>query len=424
MPYSDKSYEERLKALFIRFPSVQKAGFGSGAYKEGLDGMHRLDEVLGHPHRYFRCIHVAGTNGKGSVSSMLAASLAANGRKVGLYTSPHLTDFRERIKIVSGDSFIMIPKEDVWEFLEQFDSVLEGLSFFEITTGMCLWWFRKMDVDAAVIEVGLGGRLDSTNIIIPEVSVVTSIGLDHCALLGNTRPLIAAEKAGIFKRGVPAVVWGHDAETDAVFEREALEKGSLLHYAEPDSPEWAATCDLKGEYQPRNIATVLKALEVLGEEPDAPAICNTARITGLHGRWETLRRVPLTICDIGHNPAALSLNFKQLEEYGKPLTIVYGVMADKDLRSIIPLMPANARYIFCAPFTPRALSVEELSGTVRDMRPKLAFEKSESVVDAVRKAMETADPDSIIYIGGSAFVVAEAIRLFENTAMLTTFVPQ
>lgn len=412
MEYSDKFYEERINALFVKFPSVQKAGFRKGAYKEGLDGIRRLDEALGHPHRHFRCIHVAGTNGKGSVSSMLAASLAANGRKVGLYTSPHLVDFRERMKVVSGGSFGMIPKEDVWEFLESFDSVLKGLSFFEITTGMCLWWFRKAGVDTAVIEVGLGGRLDSTNIIIPEVSVVTSIGLDHCALLGNTRPLIAAEKAGIFKRGVPAVVWEHDAETDAVFEEKALETGSPLHYAEQRSPEWAATSDLKGEYQSRNIATVLKTLEVLGEEPDVPAICNTSRITGLHGRWETLCSSPLTICDIGHNPAALSLNFKQLEEYGKPLTIVYGIMADKDLRSIIPLMPANASYIFCAPRTPRALGVEELSGAVHEIRPSLAFEKSGSVAEAVQKALKTASPDSIIYIGGSAFVVAEASIFF------------
>lgn len=413
MQYSDKSYEERLKALFVKFPSVQKTGFGSGAYKEGLDGMLRLDESLGHPHLGYKTIHVAGTNGKGSVSSMLAASLASDGRKIGLYTSPHLVDFRERMKIVSADGYRMISKQDVWEFLERYDSALEGMSFFEITTGMCFWWLRKENVDAAVIEVGLGGRLDSTNIITPEVSVVTSIGLDHCALLGGTRPLIAAEKAGIFKKGVPAVVWGHDEETDAVFREIADRVGAHLHFA-GERPGDMVRTDLEGEYQARNISTVLTVLEVIGEKANPSAIAHTARITGLRGRWEIVREKPLTICDIGHNPAALALNFKQLKELGKPLTIVYGIMADKDLESIIPLMPADARYILCAPSTPRAMRTDALQAAIRSQRPELSTETASSVEEAVKTALQRAASSSAVYIGGSAFVVAEALPLFDS----------
>lgn len=416
MKFTEQAYRERLDALFVRFPSVQKSGFTTGAYKEGLQGMERFDEALGHPHRQYRTVHVAGTNGKGSVSSMLAADLAALGMKVGLYTSPHLLDFRERIKIIFRESgsdepgFTMISEEDVWEFLEAYDDRMDGLSFFEITTGMGLWWFARQKVDIAVIEVGLGGRLDSTNVITPEVSVVTSIGLDHCALLGNTRAAIAAEKAGIFKHGRPAVVWGHDCDTDPVFAQTAARTGSVLHFAgeATDLPD----TDLQGDYQRLNLATVSKVLDVLGLPLVREAVVHTARITGLRGRWEILQNKPLAICDIGHNPAALELNFRQLENYGRPLVVVYGVMADKDLKSIVPLMSARAHYIFCAPDTPRALDVGELAATVRAMRPELDTENAGSVEDAVKKACETAGPDSIIYIGGSTFVVCEAVPLF------------
>lgn len=416
MEYSDKSYEERLAALFVKFPSVQKAGFGNGAYKAGLDGMRRLDEALGHPHRCFKTIHVAGTNGKGSVSSMLASSLASGGKRIGLYTSPHLTDFRERMKIVSGNGFEMISRQDVWAFLEEFGPELENLSFFEITTGMCFWWLKKEKVDAAVIEVGLGGRLDSTNIITPILSVITGIGLDHCALLGNTRQSIAAEKAGIFKPGVPAVIWGRDPETDPVFSEAAGKTGTLLHYPDSDTPV-ISDCDLKGEYQARNIATVLKALDILGERACPNAIRNTAKITGLRGRWEIVCKRPLTICDIGHNPAALTLNFKQLKELGKDLLIVYGIMADKDLLSIIPVMPSDARYFFCRPATPRAMDGHDLLRTVLTNRPGLSAETASSVEEAVKAAFRAATPDSAIYIGGSAFVVAEALPLFDSDSL-------
>ena len=417
MKYSESAYEKRLAELFRKFPSVQKEGFKAGAYKEGLDGMRRLDGVLGHPHTEFRTVHVAGTNGKGSVSSMLAAALGATGLKVGLYTSPHLLDFRERIKIVENGGSRMIPREAVWDFLERYDNDLEGLSFFEITTGMCFHWFAQSGVDAAVIEVGLGGRLDSTNIINPELCVITSIGLDHCALLGQTRTAIAAEKAGIFKAEAKALIWGRDEQTSGVFEETAARVGAQLHFAGGELPdEEAGELDLKGEYQSLNLRTVKAALDLLGIDPEQPqarnAILNAAAVTGLRGRWEILDREPLTIADIGHNPAALKLNFAQLERLGKPMTIVYGIMADKDLDSIIPLMPGDARYVFCAPATARALNADELLRRVSGARPGLQAEAAPSVASAIERACETADPDSVIYIGGSAFVVAEALPLW------------
>lgn len=410
MKFTEKEYKRRLDELFARSPSVQNSGFVPGAYKPGLDGMERFDKTLGQPWKRFRAIHVAGTNGKGSVCSMLAASLSGKGLRVGLYTSPHLLDFRERIKIV-GEG--MISREDVWEFLEKYDC--EGLSFFEITTGMAFWWFASKGVDIAVIEVGLGGRLDSTNVITPELSIITSIGLDHCALLGYTRKAIAGEKAGIFKKGVPALVWGHDDETDPVFQEKASREGSRLYFADI-SDAAGIQSDLKGEYQQANIATVLKALSILGYGKDdciLEAIGHAAVITGLRGRWERLPDKTETICDIGHNPAALRINFSSLEKTGKPLIIVYGVMADKDLDSIAPLMPQKAHYILVAPDTKRSLEVNELSSRLAVLRPDLDTETADSVKEGIEKARNIAGPDSLIYIGGSTFVVCEALPLYD-----------
>lgn len=416
MEFSDNNYNARLEQLFVKFPSVQKQGFTPGAYKSGLDGMLSLDAALGHPHRSYRTIHVAGTNGKGSVSSMLAASLAAKGLKVGLYTSPHLKDFRERIKIISCNGWLMIPRRDVWDFLDQSDSAMQDNSFFEITTAMAFWWFEKSGVDMAVIETGLGGRLDSTNIITPEACVVTSIGLDHCAMLGNTRELIAAEKAGIFKPGVPAIVWGSDSQTDPIFEQTAAEKGSPLIYADKAAiPQGINTnlLDLKGDYQEVNVRTACAALRAIGIEPDAGAIMNCSKLTGLQGRWQILSDNPLTICDIGHNPAALEWNFKQLGRIcgggRRDLTMVYGVMADKDVDTIISMLPEYARFILCAPHTSRALPEEDLYARIKALRPELRCQTAPSVEAATQRARETAGPESVIYIGGSAFVVAEAL---------------
>lgn len=412
MEYNTQTYDRLLADLFEKHPTVQKVGFGAGAYKPGLAGMEAFDAALGHPWRKFRTIHVAGTNGKGSVSSMLAAALAATGLRVGLYTSPHLVDFRERIKIIENGEPSMISRESVFKFLTETD--LGDLSFFEITTGMAFWWFAGQDVDVAVIEVGLGGRLDSTNIILPELSVITSIGLDHCAMLGNTRAEIAAEKAGIFKPGVPAVVWGWDDETGPVFEARAAETPCPLFFAEEFEAE-DIELDLTGPCQGINLRTVLAALELLGIEADRDALARTARITGFRGRWERLRTEPETICDIGHNPAALQLNFKRLAEMGRPLFIVYGVMADKDLDGIAPLMPAGAEYFLVAPATSRSLPVGALMERVSLLRPDIRACAAASVADGVKMAVKKASgvPGSLVYIGGSTFVVAEAVELFK-----------
>lgn len=418
MEYNTQTYDRLLADLFEKHPTVQKDGFVAGAYKPGLAGMEAFDAALGHPWRKFKTIHVAGTNGKGSVSSMLAAALAATGLRVGLYTSPHLIDFRERIKIISAaerdstPNAEMIPKEAVFAFLTEQN--LSGLSFFEITTGMAFWWFAEQEVDAAVIEVGLGGRLDSTNIILPELSVITSIGLDHCAMLGGTRAEIAFEKAGIFKPGVPALVWGWDGQTGPVFESHAAEVPCPLFFAEEFETEDIGL-DLTGPCQGINLRTVLAALELLGIDADRDALAHTARITGFHGRWENLQAEPEVICDIGHNPAALQLNFERLTALGRPLFIVYGVMADKDLDGIAPLMPGGAEYFLVAPATSRSLPVAALEERLSKLRPDIRACAAPSVADGVKMAVKKASgvPGSLVYIGGSTFVVAEAVELFK-----------
>ena len=408
MNYTSEQYNRLLEELYNRHPSVQNTGFTAGAYKPGLAGMERFDAALGHPARQFRSIHVAGTNGKGSVSSMLAAALSATGLRVGLYTSPHLVDFRERIKLVEPDGWSMIPREEVFRFLTE--NELEGLSFFEITTGLAFWWFAAQQVDVAVIEVGLGGRLDSTNILTPELAVVTSIGLDHCALLGNTRGAIAAEKAGIFKPGVPALCGQRDDETAPVFEARASVVPCPLFFAEDFDVELFDT-DLTGPCQAANLRTALAALELLGVEPDREALAHTAARTGLRGRWERLCENPEVICDIGHNPPALEINFRRLRESGRPLLIVFGIMADKDLDGIKPLLPRDARYFLVAPKGERALPADRLAARLEGFDCTVCGD----VKDGVRQALEAArsTPGCLLYIGGSNFVVAEAVGLFD-----------
>lgn len=447
-------YNERLDSLFNRFQSVQKVGFTGNAYKPGLEGMERFSSLLGDPWKAYPCIHVAGTNGKGSVCSMLAAALAAGGAvrrqhepmHVGLYTSPHLLDFRERMKIVSEDGYEMISREEVWDFLNEYESAFEGLSFFEITTGMAFWWFARKGVDAAVIEVGLGGRLDSTNIITPALSVVTSIGLDHCALLGSTRAAIACEKAGIFKPGVPAVVGVRDPETELSFKTVAFAMGTPLIFAS-DTPAFEgeldllAGMDLTGPCQDLNLHTVLACIHQIsnfgGCQPVlaipstkngipvdmAKAIEESGKRTGLWGRWQRICKEPEVICDIGHNPPALKENFARLGKMlrdGRELIIVYGIMADKDLDGIAPLMPAGARYIVAAPDNQRALPAAELLEKLKDLRPELDCSSEKSVAEAVRRALSLAQdlPSPLIYIGGSTFVVAEAMPLFNESSKL------
>lgn len=405
-----------LDELFTRFPSVQQQGFTGAAYKPGLDGMRRFDSVLGSPWKNFKCIHVAGTNGKGSVCSMLTASLSASGFRTGLFTSPHIVDFTERMRLVSPDGKCeFITMEEVRQFLDQYEPQMDGLSFFEITTGMAFWWFAKREVDYAVVEVGLGGLLDSTNIITPEISVVTSIGLDHCSLLGNSRPEIALQKAGIFKAGVPAVVGFKDEETEPVFTDVARRAGCPVFFVE-EPLSGIPVLDLEGPCQDQNYSTAARALEVIGISPIPEAMARTAEITSFRGRWERLSSHPEVIADIGHNPPALRKNFGKLEASGRPLAIVYGVMADKDLASISVDLPRVARYFLCAPDTPRALPVDMLLSRIRKLRPELDCSAFESVRSAVEEALKYAEvtEDCLVYIGGSTFVVTEAVDCFTD----------
>jgi len=411
---NNEEYTLLLSELFERHPSVQQSGFTKDAYKPGLEGMRGFDALLGSPSGKFPSIHIAGTNGKGSVSSMLAAALSAEGLKVGLYTSPHLVDFRERIKIISGGSFRMVPREWVSDFLKS-GIIPSGLSFFEVTTGMAFRYFAEEKVNIAVIETGLGGRLDSTNILSPRLCIITSIGLDHCALLGNTRSEIASEKAGIFKPGVPAVVGSFDKETSPVFEKKAAEVHCPLFYADRmDVALPTEKADLNGPYQRENFRTTVAALNILGITPKASALSSAARITGFRGRWEHLKvDNPEIICDIGHNPAALQINFSALQGIGKPLFIVYGIMADKDLQGIIPYMPREARYYAVSPNTPRALPSGALNETL--CHSGLNSRDCGSVENGVRAALSEAGKGSLVYIGGSNFVVADCISYLETT---------
>ncbi len=408
------AYNSLMEDIFRRFPSVQKDGFTAGAYKPGLDRMLSFDRYLGYPSRQFKSIHIAGTNGKGSVANLVASALQSCGLSAGLFTSPHILDFRERIR-VNG----LIPVEYVFKQLSSWMPwiVENDLSFFEITTGLAFKYFADSGVDYAVLETGLGGRLDSTNILEkPQISIVTSIGFDHMALLGDTLPKIAAEKAGIFKEGVPALIGEALPETRPVFEARANGFCPLFFAEEMEPLYWdrrediLSKMDLSAEVQRNNLRTVLSALEILGirDERILDGIIHAARNMEFHGRWERLQSQPLVIADIGHNAHALRHNFAQLEAMNRPLIIVYGIMADKDLDAIIPLMPRKAKYIFTSPATPRALPAGEIARRFAD--PAVVID---SVPDAVRKALELATPDTIIYIGGSTFVVSEALPLFE-----------
>ncbi len=420
-------YLQKLDRIFRRFPSVQKCGFAKDSYKPGLEHMQAFSELLGRPQAHLKTIHVAGTNGKGSVASMLAAALSALGLRTGLYTSPHILDFRERMRIISPQSPSLLPgcpqstlpqrpefisEEEVMSFLEDYESdfIRLDLSFFEITTGMAFKWFADRGVDCAVIETGLGGRLDSTNIITPLIAVVTGIGLDHCELLGDTRAKIAAEKAGIFKPGVPALVSVRDEQTAPVFEQAASRVGAPLHFAdEMDSrgeawrTETLSAMDLRGDCQKENLRTVCAALQLL--RPEAAerdwnamrsAIERTAAITDFHGRWEALSRDPLVICDIAHNPPALKVNFSTLGRMlaaGEcdDLIIVYGVMADKDLGAILPLMPREAEYVLVEPRSARSMKVAQLYRRVMDFRSAADFAPHLSGVAASPEACSAAD---------------------------------
>ena len=457
--FSDELYNEMLGKLFVRFPSFQKVG--AGAYKPGIANMEFADQLMGHPHRKYKIVHVAGTNGKGSTSNMIASALASVGYKVGLYTSPHILDFRERMRVItchperSEGSYTLISKQDVWNFVQQWQETFDHLdmSFFEITTLMALNWFADQKVDYVVLETGLGGRLDSTNIVTPVLSVITNIGLDHCDMLGDTLPEIAFEKAGIIKPCVPVVVGESHEEIDEVFERKVLYTNlpetsfmgnrnaimSLLTFADKVEPKlWdrhevmLSKMDLKGEYQRKNLRTALAALGVLLKTPAASssdvsdarvidAIVHTAERTGFRGRWEKISDDPYMICDIGHNEHGLKYNFAQLARMKQSgevskLIIVYGSVADKDVDAVIHLMPEDATYIFTQASGKRALPasvIYEKYKTFCESSGRSCEEVfcCESVELAMAKAEELASAvsGSLVYVGGSTYVVSEAV---------------
>lgn len=385
---------------------------GEAAYKADLSNTIALVEYLDNPHQSFKTIHVAGTNGKGSTSHMLASVLQEAGYKVGLYTSPHLKDFRERIK-VDGE---MIPKRTVSAFVNRHKSFFEvnKLSFFEMMVGLAFDYFRKSEVDIAVIEVGLGGRLDSTNVITPEVSIITNIGLDHIRFLGTTLSEIAKEKAGIIKNEVPIIIGETVLETKKVFLEAAEEKNVSIIFAEEEKTSNYAS-DLKGNYQKRNIRTAEVAVRLLqkkgwaiGIQHIAKGLQNVVKNTGLLGRWQVLNLNPKVICDTAHNVEGLSLVMKQLrKEKFENLHIVLGVVEDKDLETILPLFPRKARYYFSKPDVPRGLDTKILQKSA--MQFGLVGEIYHSVSEAYQTALRIAKIDDVIYISGSTFVVAEVL---------------
>lgn len=419
------TYEEKIEWLFRQFPTYQTVG--KLAYKPGIDTMLAFDEALGHPHRRFRCIHVAGTNGKGSTCHMLAAGLAACGMKVGLYTSPHLKDFRERLKIVEGKGFRMASREFVEQFLDRWKTFFEERkpSFFEITTAMAFDFFAAEKVDVAVIETGLGGRLDSTNVITPVLSVITNIGLEHCEHLGYTLEAIAGEKAGIIKPGVPAVVGEFTPQTRPVFEERAAVCGSPLTFA-VEAPGClhlkVADLDLPGDYQQRNLCTLSAAVGILQPmlqlnlQAFESGVREAARITGLHGRWETLREADTVadkakiICDTGHNAHGLRWVAEQVDRIScnyDNVFFILGLAREKDVDAIAPLLPRNVNYIWTQASSARALPAADLANAMSDHG--ISGRVTYSVTDALAQADRLASDKDLIFIGGSNFVVCEIL---------------
>lgn len=403
------TYKETLDWMFSRLPMYQQQG--ASAYRKDLTNIKLLAAHLGNPEKQLKCIHIAGTNGKGSTSNMLASILQQAGYKTGLYTSPHLKDYRERIRI-NGE---MIPEDYVTAFISRNKEFFEAnnLSFFEMTVGLAFQYFADENIDIAIIETGMGGRLDATNILTPVLSVITNIGFDHTQFLGDTLEKIAGEKAGIIKPGVPVVIGEYVEETAAVFRKKAAESNSLIYFASDcDFPEYDS--DLKGIYQKHNKRTVLKAVEVLkesliiNEDDIIKGLLNVCSNTGFAGRWQKINDRPLVIADTAHNSHGLIEVVRQIElqQYDK-LHIVLGVVNDKDLTDILPLFPKNAQYYFCRPDVPRGLDAEVLADKAK------AFGLRGNVYSSVPVAYETAiriaSPNDFIYIGGSTFVVAEIL---------------
>lgn len=423
------NYQQTVEYLFNSTPVFEKVG--ATAYKEGLYNTIALDKHFNHPHRHFKTIHIAGTNGKGSCSHTIAAILQAAGYRVGLYTSPHLVDFRERIRI----NGICIDEQYVVNFVENERSFFEPLhpSFFELTTAMAFKYFAEHNVDIAIIEVGLGGRLDCTNIITPILSIITNISLDHTQFLGDTLAKIAAEKAGIIKQGVPIVIGEANSETRPVFEAKACECKSAITFAEDtphvikaESESPTGICyvtddygniegELSGDYQLLNTNTVLHAIDILKEQSiikDKKCIsqgfANVCKLTGLMGRWQTLNTTPLIICDTGHNVGGWKYLSNQIKKQKcTSLRIVFGMVDDKDIDHVMEMLPKNAIYYFTQATTHRAIPAEIVAQ--KGKQHSLQGAIYDSVMSAYSKAIEEADNTDFIFVGGSSYIVADLL---------------
>lgn len=424
-------YQQTIHYLYDTLPMFSR--MGSAAFKKDLTNTLLLCERLGNPHKKFKTIHVAGTNGKGSVSHMLAAIFQNSGYKTGLYTSPHLYDFRERIR-VNG---IMCDKDFVADFVERIKSAINEIepSFFEITVAMAFDYFSKQEVDIAIVEVGLGGRLDSTNVITPELSVITNIGWDHMNMLGNTLEEIAFEKAGIIKQRVPVVIGEKKKETEGVFRKVAAGKDAPIYFAEErfsvsnykllndsitvsvsrqNSPTADYQLDLAGIYQTKNILTVLQAIELLPQwnikDGDIKkALINVKQLTGLGGRWEVIHEEPTVVLEVAHNKNGIEQMLLHLEniKYDK-LHIILGMVKDKDATQVLELLPNSARYYFTNAHIPRALDAKDL--LLKASEYNLAGDRHENVNLALRNALSNASTNDVIVVCGSIFLVAEVNR--------------
>jgi len=430
-----RSYPETVDYIFSKLPMFTR--IGPAAYKADLNNIKALCKALGNPQRSFKTVHVAGTNGKGSTSHLLASALQEAGLQVGLFTSPHLLDFRERIRW-NGNC---IPEDKVVEFVNNIEPLIDEIqpSFFEITVALAFWWFAQLPLDIAVIETGLGGRLDSTNIIIPELSVITNISWDHMNLLGDTLPLIAKEKAGIIKAGVPVIVGQTQPEIQSIFSETSSEKRALLKFADAhfraellqrnlftaeyriwkNQKVWveSAVVDLPGSYQQHNIATALGALDQLQRmgwavesEHFLAGFQNVRKNTGLRGRWEVIHENPLAIADVGHNEAGMLENKAVLECDSTTWHYVIGVVNDKDLVKMVEQLPKNACFYASRPQIPRGLETEKLAEALR--LANRTVQTFDTVMEAYQAALSAAKKSrENVFVGGSTFVVAEALPL-------------
>ena len=404
------NYKSAINWLFEQLPQYQRKG--GSAYKPGLERTQKLMAHLGHPEQKIKSIHIAGTNGKGSTAHMLASVLQSAGYRVGLYTSPHLLDFRERIRL-NGQ---MISESDVFDFLNTHAPVFlsMGLSFFEMTVGMAFEYFARQSPDVVIVETGMGGRLDSTNVITPVLSIITNIGMDHTQFLGNTLRDIAREKAGIIKTEVPVVVGQYTEETLPVFKAVSTDQSAPLILAQ-ELTYFDLESDLKGGYQKDNKRTVLVAIDQLitigfsvSQHHIEHGLKHVQNQTGLLGRWQILAREPLLICDTAHNVDGLAMTMQQLLTLpAKQLHLVLGFVSDKALEDILKLMPKSGIYYYCAPNNLRAMPVAHLSQKAREVG--LKGEAYQSVQEALDEALNQAESEDVIYVGGSTFVVAEVL---------------